>query len=364
MRSYSETIEEREARQMRDESLIPAPKRPFAAALRLLAIATALGLLAMGTAEAGTRLVVYTNFGDAQRERYEAFVEDELDDVSIEWVVDTGSKIVNRLVAEKDAPKADLVWGISTTRSAFLAGKGLLHAYAPVGVRHIKPIFLDKANPPAWVGIGAWTVGICFNTELAKPLGLRRPNSWTELANPIYRDHILMPDPSRSSTGLMIVAGLLQQKGYRKGWAYLDRLRPNIRKFEANGTAPCRRVADGKALIGLGSTYAATKEKRAGAPIDVVLPADGTGWEMESIAIVTGTRNLDAAKGFVDFAVSEEAMEEMYFEDYSLTPRQDVTRMIIGHPAGEGGHMIDSDPNWVADNRDRIAELWNKRYGK
>ncbi len=347
---------------MRHQDSRLARRWPVAALRRLLALVAACGALTAGVAAAETRLVVYTNFSEGQRERYEEMVEDELDDVSIEWVVDTGAKIVNRLEAEKDAPRADLVWGISSTRSAALAGKGLLHPYAPVGVRHIKPVFLDKANPPAWVGIGAWTVGICFNTALAKPLGLRAPTTWTELGNPIYRQHVLMPDPNRSSTGFMIVAGLLQKIGYRKGWTYLDRLHHNIQRFEPSGTAPCSRVADGKALIGLGSTYAAVKEMRAGAPIEVILPADGTSWEMETIAIVNGTRNLDAAKGLVDFSVSEDAMD-VYFEDYSLTPRDDVSISFHGLPHAEGGHMSESDPNWVAENRDRIIDLWNKRYG-
>jgi iron(III) transport system substrate-binding protein len=84
---------------------------------------------------------------------------------------------------------------------------------------------------------------------------------------------------------------------------------------------------------------------------------------METIAIVNGTRNLDAAKTLVDFAVSEDGVE-MYFEDYSLTPRDDVSRSIIGIPDGEGGYMIEIDPAWLIENNNRIMENWNKRYAE
>ncbi len=64
---------------------------------------------------------------------------------------------------------------------------GLLEPYAPKGLERVQPLFRDKANPPAWVGIDIYMSAFCFNTEVAKKHNLPAPTSWADLTKPVYK---------------------------------------------------------------------------------------------------------------------------------------------------------------------------------
>ena len=77
-----------------------------------------------------------------------------------------------KLLAEKNNPQADVVWGLAATSLMLLKGEGMLEPYAPAGVEKLDGKFVDQADPPAWVGMDAWAAAICFNTVEAEKLGL------------------------------------------------------------------------------------------------------------------------------------------------------------------------------------------------
>ena len=113
-----------------------------------------------------------------------------------------------------------------------------------------------------------------------------------------------MPNPASSGTGYLMVSAWLQMMGEEQGWAYMDALHQNIAAYTHSGSKPCRQAAAGEYAVGLSFEYRANKTKKDGAPIDIVLPKEGLGWDMEATAIMNTTKQPEAAKKLADWAVT------------------------------------------------------------
>lgn len=338
---------------------IPGFGRAVAGAL--IAVALAFGIAA--TAEAKTQLVVYTALEDEQLPTFKAAFEAQNPDIEIKWVRDSTGPITSRLLAEKDNPQADAVWGLAATSLMILDKEGMLEAYKPAGFDMLRAQFRDSRDDPTWTGMDAWASAICFNTAEGAKLGLQAPTSWADLLKPEYKGQIVMPNPASSGTGYLTVSALLQIMGEDAGWAYLDKLHENINTYLHSGSKPCVQAGQGEYVVGISFAYRGVQEKNKGAPLDIILPSEGIGWDMEATAILKGTGNLEAAKKLADFAASEEANRTLYAAAYSVVAFPGAEQQIPNYPAGEEKLMIKNDFTWAAVNRDRILEEWQTRYG-
>jgi iron(III) transport system substrate-binding protein len=281
--------------------------------------------------------------------------------LDIQWVRDSTGIITAKLLAERDNPQADVIWGLAATSLLLLKSEGMLEPYAPAGVEKLDPKFVDDGNPPAWVGMDAWVAAVCFNTVEGEKLGLTPPTSWQDLTDPQYAGHVIMPNPNSSGTGFLDVSSWLQIFGEEGGWAYMDALHENIARYTHSGSAPCKLAASGEIPIGISFAFRGAKSKADGAPIDIIVPSEGVGWDMEATAIVAGTANLDAAKAIVDFSVTKEA-NEMYNTGYAVVAYPGIAKPVEHFPEGLLDAMIDNDFEFAANNRAAILAEWQKRY--
>ena len=103
---------------------------------------------------AETELTVYTAVEAEDLSRYAAKFNESHPDITINWVRDSTGIITAKLLAERDNPQADVVWGLAGTSLLLLKAEGMLEAYKPAGVEKLDSKFVDSDNPPAWVGIG------------------------------------------------------------------------------------------------------------------------------------------------------------------------------------------------------------------
>jgi iron(III) transport system substrate-binding protein len=317
-------------------------------------------LTATGTAVAED-LTVYTALEADQLEEYKAAFEAANPDVTLNFVRDSTGIITAKLLAEKDNPQADVVWGLAATSLLMMANEGMLEPYAPAGLEKVNARFRDSANPPSWVGMDVWMAAICVNTVEAEAKGLPMPASWQDLLNPVYKGHIVMPNPASSGTGFLDVSSWLQLMGEDNGWAFMDGLHENIGVYTHSGSKPCKMAGAGEYPIGISFEYRAAKMKADGAPIEIVFPTEGVGWDMEATAIVKGTDALDAAKKLADFAATEEA-NAMYAKYYGVVAIDGIAKPIAHYPEKPLEIMIDNDFAWAASNREAILAEWSKRY--
>ncbi|QYX55365.1 putative 2-aminoethylphosphonate ABC transporter substrate-binding protein [Roseovarius sp. SCSIO 43702] len=329
--------------------------------LRTLGLSAIAGLMTAGAAMAETELTVYTAIEAEDLKRYAEKFNEDHPDIKINWVRDSTGVVTAKLLAEKNNPQADVIWGLAATSLLLLKSEGMLEPYKPEGVEKLDPKFVDKSDPPAWVGMDAWVAAVCFNTVEAEKLGLPQPTSWKDLTDPVYKDQVIMPNPNSSGTGFLDVSSWLQMFGEDEGWAYMDALHENIARYTHSGSKPCKLAAAGEIPIGISFAFRGAKSKADGAPIEIIVPEEGVGWDMEAIAIVAGTDAPEAARTLVDWTISEKAMEE-YNVGYAVVAIPGIAKPVEHFPEGLEEAMIDNDFEFAANNRERILEEWQKRY--
>ncbi|NJO56635.1 MAG: putative 2-aminoethylphosphonate ABC transporter substrate-binding protein [Rhodospirillales bacterium] len=326
-----------------------------------LVIAVTFAGFGSGLASAKSELLVYTAIEADELKKFKTAFEKAHPDVDIQWVRDSTGIITAKLLAEKDNPKADIVWGLAATSLMFLADQGYFQPYAPKGVDKLDSRYVDNAKPPVWVGQRAWIAALCFNTVEAAKAGLPTPSTWQDLTKPEFKGKVVMPNPSSSGTGFLDVSAWMQMWGDAKAWEFMDGLHANIAQYTHSGSKPCKMAAAGEIPVGISFAYRGAQEKTKGAPIEVIAPSEGLGWDLEAFSIVKGTKKLAAAKKLADWSVTRKA-NEMYNEAYAVVAMPGVAKPVPNFPEGIADKMIKNDFAWAAKHREAILAEWAKRY--
>lgn len=328
--------------------------------LALACTSAALSVLAFAPAVAQkVKLTTYTAIENDQLAAFKAEIEKAVPEVEIEWVRDSTGVITARILAEKAAPKADLVLGLAASSLLLFKKHGLLEAYQPKGSDGLKPTF--RSDDGSWTGMDAFLGVICYNTVEGQKAGLTTPKTWKDLLDPKYAGKIVMPHPASSGTGYLMVAAWLQMMGDKAGWEYMDALHQNVAVYTHSGSAPCVQAAKGERVVGIGFDMRGAREKSNGAPIDIVVPAEGTGWDMEASSIVKGTKKLDVAKKVMDWVASKSA-NELYSKYYAIVAHPAVANLPPNYPKEGEARMFKINLQTMADQRDAILAEWSKRY--
>ena len=326
-----------------------------------LVAATSVSLAMPAWAQSKTTVTVYTPLEKEQLDPYKRAFEKDNPKVSIAWLRESPGALMARLIAEKDAPKADFVWGISSMHAMVLDKLGMVQHYAPKGSEKLKARFRGPGNPPVWTGMDTWMVLICFNTVEAKKLNLPAPKTWSDLANPVYKGQITMMNPASSHSGYLAVNTFIQTMGEENAWKFMDRLHENIASYAHGGAKPCKQAATGEYAIGISTDITAPQLKSKGAPIDIILPADKAGWDVEATVIIKGTPRLAAAQALADWTVTKQANEQ-YNKYMAIVAHPEVNKLPPNYPANAEAMMLDYDPAKAVENLQRVTTEWTRRY--
>lgn len=327
----------------------------------VLALAAILAMLLGSCApKEPAKLVIYTAKENDEIEKYLPVAQAAMPDVKLEVLRLSTGDLTARLLAEKDNPQADVIFGTAATSMMIFQKEGMLVPYKPAGADTILPQFKDTNDPPHWVGVDAYVTAFCVNTQLADEKGLPVPQSWQDLLDPVYQGQIVMPSPASSGTGFMFVSSVLQGLGEEQGWAYLDSLDKNMAIYTKSGSKPCKMAGAGEYPVGVSFEFVAAGQIQSGAPLALVLPEEGSGYEIEANALMKGTKNEAAAKKFLDWAISDEAMK-LYSEYFGVLakPGFDVPE---GIPPDIADRLFPMDFKWSSDNRDAILKRWVDSY--
>ena len=325
----------------------------------------ALGLAVGGAMAQKTQLTVYTALETDQIKAYENGFTKVNPNIELKWVRDSTGVITAKLLAEKNNPQADVVMGVAASSLALLDSQGMLIPYKPLNLDAIMSQYRDKKNPPAWFGMDVWGATVCFNTVEAQKKNLPKPETWKDLTKPIYKGQIVMPNPASSGTGYFDVTAWLtlwgDDNGKGGGWKYMDALHENIAQYTHSGSKPCNMAGTGEYVMGISFEYRANTNKAKGAPIDLVFPKEGLGWDLEAFAIHKGTKKLEAAQKLADWASSKDAML-LYGKNFAITAQPGVAEPLKNVPADYEKRLVKMDFKYAADNRERILAEWTKRY--
>lgn len=318
--------------------------------------------IATAQAPAG-EITIYTALENEQIDAYIQPFYEQHPEIKVNFVRDSTGIITAKLMAEGENTAADVVWGTAVSSLLVLDQKGMIEPYAPQGVDRINPMLKDTVNdPPKWVGLDAWETAIVINTVEAEKLGLPEIASYKDLLDPALEGQIVMSNPNSSGTGFLAVSGLLQLMGEEEGYAYLDGLHKNIAMYTHSGSAPAKKAAAGEFAVGISYGYAGTSQIKKGAPVKVIFPQEGCGWDVEGNALIKKSVIKPEAKIFLDWAISDSAMN-MLKDDYAIIGVQMTDAIPEGYSRNPIEQLIaDNDLNWAAQNRERILNEWMKRY--
>jgi len=326
-----------------------------------LAAAVLLFAAVSASAQQRTRLQVYSTLEVANIADFKKAFEAENRDIEIVWLRDSTGVVTAKILAEQNAQRGDAIWGLAVTSTMLLKERGLLDPYAPKNLDALKSSFRDPVDPPSYVGMEGWVAAVCFNTAEGQKLGLPRPQSWFDLLDPKFKGKITMPHPASSGTGYFHVSAWIQTFGEEKAWAFMDGLHENIAMYVHSGAQPCRMTAAGEFPLGISAEISAAEVRHKGAPVEGLLMKEGGGWEMDTAAILKGTKNLEAARRLMDFAASRKA-NELYATFVSQVAMPGIASNIPDYPAGVAESMIKNDFAWASANRARILAEWTRRY--
>lgn len=333
--------------------------KKYCALLAVLCLSLICSLPALA---ASKELIVYTALENEQIEKYLESFKSQNKDIDVKIVRDSTGIITAKLLAEGSNTPADVVWGTAASSLLVLEDRGMIQPYAPKGLDRVEKMLKDKANPPAWVGIDAWECAIVVNTAEAKAQNLPQVKSYQDLLKPEFKGQIVMSNPNSSGTGFLAVAGLIHLMGEKKAFEYLDKLHQNIAMYTHSGSAPAKKAAAGEFAVGISYGYAGINQKKKGAPVEIIFPIEGSGWDVEANALIKKKDIKPEAKKFLDWAISDEAINALK-GDYAITAVKMDNKIPDGYSKDPLSQLIKkNDLRWSAKNRARILKEWASRY--
>ena len=214
-----------------------------------------------------------------------------------------------QLKAEAANPKGDVWWGGTGDPHLQAAEEGLTLEYKSPKLAELQDWAVRQAEASKYrtVGVYAGALGYSYNApELAKRK-LAEPKCWSDLVKPEFKDDVQVANPNSSGTSYTMLATLVQLMGEAKAFDYLKALHKNVNQYTKSGAAPARAAATGESLIGITFQHDAVVQAVGGAPVKIVSPCEGTGYEIGSMSIIKGAKNLENAKKWYDWALSVEA---------------------------------------------------------
>ncbi len=214
-----------------------------------------------------------------------------------------------QIKAEAANPRGDVWWGGTGDPHLQAAEENLSEAYQSPMLAQLLPWARKQAEQSGFktVGIYAGALGYSYNTQQLARRNLAAPKCWSDLAKPEYRDEVQVADPNSSGTAYTKVATLVQLMGEEKAFAFMREMHRNVNQYTRSGAAPARAVATGESLIGITFLHDAVTMAVTGAPVQIVAPCEGTGYEIGSMSLIKGARNMANAKRFYDWALTPEA---------------------------------------------------------
>ncbi len=279
--------------------------------LRTVLSVAALSIALTSTAAlAKGRLVVYcSNEPKACQTAVDLFAKKY--DVKVQMTRTGSGSTYAKILAEKENPKGD-VWYAGTLDPHSQAGvNGLLETYESPMLVEIGETFKNPATNKKHqtTGVYAGVLGYSVNTKLLAEKNLPMPQSWADLTKPEYKGLVQVASPQSSGTAYTALATMVQLWGEEDAYVYLAKLHQNVGQYTKSGSAPGKSAARGETLIGIGFLHDHAKQIKNGFPLQLVVPSEGTGYEIGGLSIIKGARNMDNAKKFVDFMLSKEGQE-------------------------------------------------------
>lgn len=304
----------------------PAAKS-VSSAIRLLVLLLALPLAGCGPSadSASTAghpaVVVYSSVDEVYaRPVLESFTRQS--GIAVQLVSDTeetkSTGLLNRLLAERARPRADVFWSGDPVRAAVLMQHGVARPYQSPQAVGLPPALSEPAGH--FTCFSARARVLIYNTNLLSPPGL--PTSIRDLAAPRFRGRGCLANPLFGTTS-MHAAALFQQWGEAEARDFFRRLAANdVRLLASNGEVR-RRVAAGEYAFGWTDSDDVEVARRDGLPVGLILPDQdslGTLLVPNAVALIVGGPHPVGGQRLIDFLLSPGAESQLAESEAAQVP--------------------------------------------
>ncbi|MBT8474677.1 MAG: ABC transporter substrate-binding protein, partial [Alphaproteobacteria bacterium] len=234
---------------------------------------------------------------------------EETSGIDVDMTRKSSGETFAQIRAEASNPKGDVWWGGTGDPHLQAAEEGLTAEYISPMRDQLHPWAISQAESAGnrTIGIYSGALGYGYNNDLLAANNLPEPACWADLLKAEFKGHVQMANPNSSGTAYTTLASIVQIFGEDEGFEFMKGLHANINQYTKSGSAPIKAAGRGETTIGIVFMHDAVAQAVAGFPITVVAPCEGTGYEIGSMSIVDGARNMDEAKQFYDWALSAEA---------------------------------------------------------
>jgi iron(III) transport system substrate-binding protein len=316
------------------------------------------GLLAASPALAAETLNVYSIWPENwARPMFEEF--EKASGIKINFVRFSSGEALARIIAEKNNPRVDVLFGGPVeTHSAGIA-EGVFEAYKPPSFASLPARFRHPDGQ--WVAIADDPLVFMSNNKFLAENKLQPPASWNDLLAPAYKNMLQMADARTSGTAVTRIFSIIEVNGRdeNKAFDYMKKLRPNVQLYTKSGGGGTLPVGLGQAGGGIFFIVDALDTKAKGYDVVISFPKEGIGTAAEAIALIKGAKNPAAGKKLIDWA-SSPAMQNL-FTKYKINFVPAHPDVQLDPSLGEvlkGTKIFPIDADYAGANRKRIVERW------
>ena len=215
-----------------------------------------------------------------------------------------------KIEEENGNPSADVWFGGTTDPYNVCAAEGLLEPYAATNASHLIDDMYKDADGN-WYGIYKGILGFMVNTAELTRMGLEAPADWTDLLKDEYKGLIWLSNYNTAGTAKLVVNTMIQKYGHDEGIKYLVDLDKNIEVYTKSGSGPSKNVGTGECVIGIGFLHDGITQivDNGYTNVSLIIPSSGTSFEVGATAIFKGAAHSNAAKLWIEYALSPECVE-------------------------------------------------------
>ena len=264
----------------------------------------------IAAAKAEGELVVYGSCEEAYLSAACQHFE-ELYGIKVSYQRLSTGEVQAKIEEENGNPSADVWFGGTTDPYNVCAAEGLLMPYDAINAAHIsKSVYKHKDN--LWFGIYTGILGFMVNTEELDRLGLEAPQDFPDLLKPEYQGLIWLSNYQTAGTAKLVINTVIQKYGHDEGIQYLVDLDKNIEVYTKSGSGPSKNVGIGECVIGIGFLHDGITQivDNGYDNIKLIIPSSGTTCEIGATAIFAGCKHPNAAKLWIEYALSPECVNQ------------------------------------------------------
>jgi iron(III) transport system substrate-binding protein len=288
--------------------------------------------------------------------------------VKVATVQKATGETLAQVAAERANPKGDVWWAGPGDAYLQAAEEGLLEAYGSPNLaqlhdwaRRISEVSHNRVS-----GVYGGILSLGYNTELQQKKKLPTPKCWKDLLDPAYKNEVMLGNPNSSGTAYLMLASLVQVFGEDDAFKFMKALNVNVSSYARSGIGPMTAVKQGEIFVGSTVLHGVINEIVAGYPVKPVLPCEGVGYEIGSMAIIKGARNLDNAKKFVDWALTVDAQRiGLDVKEYAIPTNKNVALPpMVPNLAEIKVINYDFAKYGSSETRKRLLSRWEKEIGQ